>query len=143
MAMPIRRAANFILLFIAGIVVLSAMLVVAGMLGRFLLGITLVLLFAIIVYAGQGLGISGPWVLLTMVVLFLLGFGAQNYMMTSIMGFDPIQTGYTTGMTAIKLDTLGYQVSDSTFSMILGFSVIIILVVAAMLGVVMQTRRKH
>jgi hypothetical protein len=143
MAMPMRRAANFILLSIAGIVVLAAMLIVAGMLGRFLLGITLVLIFAVVVYAGQGLGISGPWVLLTMVVLFLMGYGAQNYMMSTIMGFDPISAGYTTGMTAIKLDTVGFGWSDSTFSMVLGFIVIVVIVILAMAGMLAQARRKR
>lgn len=143
MAMPMRRAANFILLSVAGIIVLGGMLIVAGLLGRFLLGIVLVLLFAVIVYAGQGMGLSGPWVLLTMVVLFVLGFGAQNYLMASIMGFDPIQTGYTTGLAAIKLGSVGYQVSDSTFSAVLGFMVIVIVVILAMAGLFMQTRRKR
>lgn len=142
MAMPMRRAANFILILIAGVVLLSAMLIVAGMLGRFLLGIVLVLLFATIVYAGQGLGIEGPWVLLTMVVLFIMGFGFQNYMMASIMGFDPISAGYTTGLSAIKLSTVG-DWSDSTFSMALGFIVIIAIVALAMAGMLMQARRKH
>lgn len=137
----IRAAANFIILLVAGVVILGSMLIVAGMLGHFLLGFALMLVFALIMYFTQGAGISGPWILLTLLVLFGVGYGAQNFMASTI-GYDPGQAMYISGMSAIKLGTVGYTMSDSEFSMISGFAVIVFIVVLAMVGM-FYSQAKH
>lgn len=142
MTMPMQKAANFIIILLIVVGLIVGLVVAVGALGKFLLPIALVVCFLILMSA---IGPSNvpPWLLLAGIPLtFLFGWGAQAFL-GSVVGYDPIETGYATGLSTIKLGVVGYTMSDSDFSMILGFAVILILVVVAMFGVFAQTRRKR
>jgi hypothetical protein len=136
MAMPIRKAANFIIILLVVVGIIVGLVVAVGALGRFLLPIALVVAF-IILMSAIGPSNVPPWVLVGGIPLtFIFGWAAQTFM-GSVIGYDP---GVAT-LSAFRLDTVGYAVSDSDFSMFLGFAVILILVIAGVLGVVMKARK--
>lgn len=136
----IRAAANFIIISITLIVVLAGMLIAANMLGAFLLPLVLVGLFLLAVYFTGGFGMTGWQIIIGIIIMFAFGYGAHAFLGSTI-GYDPLETGYATGLSAIKLSTSEFGLTDATFSAVLGFIVIIIVVVFAMVGLAMQARK--
>jgi hypothetical protein len=125
---------NFALVFIVIIGVIIGAFVVVGLLGRFLLGFGLALLFLIAVAATRGYGMSGTSIIAGLLIFFVLGTGLQ------FVTGSTIQTTYES---AIALDSVSLGVSDSTFSAFLGFGAIIVVVALAMLGLFMSARRRR
>lgn len=144
MGMPpgsIRRSANLVLLFMVAIGALGAMLIVVGLLGAFLLPLTFVFFWLLIVYA-IGDRMSGVVALGGIIVLFLFGYSAHLFL-GSIIGYDFVESSYVSGLATVKLATVGYSISDSTFSTVLGFGAILIVVLLAFGGLFLQAKRRR
>jgi hypothetical protein len=138
-----QAVASFILIAIAGLIVLAGILIAASMLGAFLLPLVLVGLFLLAVFFTKGLNMSGWQILIAIPLLFMFGYGVHLFLGSTI-GYDPVDIGYMTGLSVLKLSTVGPDWSDSTYNMILGFSVIFALVIVAILGMFRsQMRRKR
>jgi hypothetical protein len=136
-----RKAVSFIIILLVVIGVIVGLVVAVGALGHFLLPIALVIGF-IVLMSAIGPSNVPPWVLVGGIPLtFIFGWGAQAFL-GSIIGYDPIAIGYATGLSAFKLSTVGFELSDSTFSAILGFIVIIAVVILAMAGLFAQQMRR-
>jgi len=136
MGMPpgsIRRSANLVLLFLVIILALGGMLIAASLLGPFLLAFALVFMFLAAVYFTGGLGMTGWQIIAGILIFFAVGFGIHT-VMGSVIGYDPVQTGYTSTLATVKLGTVGYSLSDSDFSMWLGFGAIFAVVLLAFVG---------
>lgn len=135
---PARRSANLVLLMLVSFAVIAGIFVVVGLLGMFLLPFALVALFLIAISLSGG-GLSGPQLIGGILIFFTLGLGL-HFVLGSTIGYDPAQTGY---MSAVALDSVNMGVSDSTFSLILGFVVIAVIVALAFTGFFMQAKHRR
>jgi hypothetical protein len=122
--------------FIAGFFVLISML------GSFLLPLTMVFIFLLAIYFTQGAGMSGWQILLGIPILFVFGYGVHAYL-GSVMGYDPIQSSYISGLAAWRLSAVGFSMNDQQFSTILGFGLITAIILFAMMGLFVQMRTKR
>jgi len=138
----VRHAANLMLLLIFGIVVLGGMLIVAGMLGFWLLPLTFVFIFMLAVYFTGGQGMTGTMIIGGIMVLFLFGLGLK-LVLGSVIGFDPFEQSYISTLASVKLATVGGTVSDGLFSQILGIMALVVILIITALGFLVQTRRRR
>jgi len=138
----IRRSANLLLLLVVTVLALGGMLIVVGLLGAFLLPLTFVFFWLVIIYFIGADRISGVLALGGLIVVFLFGYGVHVFL-GSTLGYDPAQAGYTAGLTAVRLSPLGFNLSDSEFSTLLGFIVIFAVIVFAFAGLLMQMKARR
>ncbi len=129
--MPIRRSANLVLLFLVVVGFIIGSLIVVSMLGAFLLPLTFVFVFLLIIYFTGGTGFSGPQIILGIIVLFMFGYGAHLFL------------GSTINLSTIKLSTVGYSISDSEFNTVLGFIAIITVVALAFAGLFVSAQKRR
>ena len=137
----VRMATSLVLLLFVAISAIAGLLVVVGMLGAFLLPLTLIFLFLLAVYFTGGAGMSGVTIIGGIVVLFLFGYGMHLFLGSTI-GYDPIQSSYISGLTAIRLSPLGFNLNDSEFSALLGFVAILAVIAFAFAGLFFQMRAR-
>jgi hypothetical protein len=135
----IRRTANLAILFLFFILAIAGIFIVVGLLGIFLLPITLVALFLLAIYLSGGAGMSGTTIIAGILIFFGLGLGI-HFVLGSTIGYVD-QTAVTSTLSAVKLASVGSGISDQTFSMLLGFVAIFIVVALAMFGLFVSARK--
>lgn len=130
-----RHASNLILLMLFALGALAAMFILVGLLGAFLLPLTLVFIFLLAVYFAPQ-GFSGPVIIGGIVLMFIFGFVANAVLASTVN----LQSVY---QSAIQLDSISLGMSDTELSSILGVAVLVIVISFAFLSIWMSAKRSR
>ena len=130
----VRRSANLVILFLFSIFALAAIVIVVGFLGPLLLAFALVTLFLIGLYLSGG-GFRAWELIAGIFAFFFAGYFVQNFVLASTVN---LATMY---QSSIALSSVSLGISDATYSLILGFVVLLVVVALAVFGLFVSARK--